>query len=367
MSVILIEKDPFVEAEASTFTNSSAEQFNIRRPFFGVQVKQPRHAFISIYQDGGNGNLVPISMKDSSAPGGWSNANHNLILTDVTETRQEKVQIMETFGDNYAFFYGEKAIILNCAGMLIDTADFNWKNEWWYNYNHFLRGTKCVENRARVFLGFDDTLVQGYILNCSAQYSKDQPNLCPISFSILLAKQPLDLSSAAADEVPALGSTDWVNQAAEARTYYFKTSTGENIPVPFTLVEYIGALQGLDGTGENARYSINPLTGDSEPSQGFSPDVPDSIDNGRTATWVSEANPRARQWRTTDEALLELNTKIAAQQAGTDEVTARQALRANPAGFQLASRTTSVTTISSGLGKGISNSAAVIPTSSGVV
>lgn len=350
MSCILIEKDPFVEAEAGIGSNISKDQFNIRRPFYGIQIKEPRHAFISIYQDGGNGSLVPISMKDSSAPGGWSNSNHNFVLTDVSETRQEKTQIIETFGDHYTFFYGQKPIVISCQGMLVNTSDFNWKNEWFYNYNNFLRGTKCVENRARVFLGYDDVLVQGYIMNCQVQLSKDLPYVTPFSFNMLLAKEPLDLTSAVADDVPAPGSSGWVNQAEDAR--YLVDSNGNRTG---TTVEYIGSLQSAD------RYQMDPLTGDSVLLSGASPNVPASVDSPRTASWVSESDPRKRQWRTPDEALLEINTKIAAQQSGTDDVTSRQALRASPSSFQLASRTDAVVSISSALGKGISNSAAAIP------
>lgn len=112
---------------------------------------------------------------------------------------------------------------------------------------------------------------------------------------------------------------------------------------------------------------MDPLTGDSVLKTKSSPNVPASIDSPRTASWVSESDPRKRQWRTPDEALLEINTKIAAQQAGSDDVTARQSLRSNPAAFQLASRTDAVVSIAASLTKGISNSAAAIPDYTGTV
>lgn len=361
MPVLLIEKDPFVEAEATTLRNTSAEEFNVRRPFFGLDIKSPRPAFLSVYQDGGQGQLMPVSTKDSSAPGGWSNANHNIILTSVSVSRQEKAQIIETFGDNYAFFYGEKPIVLACSGLLLNTPDFNWYNEWLYNYENFLRGTKCVENRSRVFMGYDESLVQGYMLNFQAQISAEQPSTVPISFQLLLAKPPLDLSSAGADELPEASSTIWVNQAAEARTFYFKNMSGVKIPLYFEVAEYIGALQGLDGSGGNLRYTINKLTGNSEPDLGFSPKVPESIDAGSRAQWVSEPDPSDKQWNTPDEALTALNTKLLAQQAVISNQSARQALIDNPEKFSLGSGNLSVTRVGASLGTGIVNSIVVIP------
>jgi len=339
MSIILLVKDPFVEAEGRSFTDPKAEQFNIRRPFFGISIKDPRHAFLSIYQDGGNGNLVPISMKDSSAPGGWSNANHNFLLMNVTESRQEKVQIIETFGDHFAFFYGEKPIVLSVQGILLNTMDFNWKNEWFYNYENFLRGTKCVENRARVFLGYDDTLVEGYVLNGQTANSSETPYSVPFSFSLLLAKPPLDLSPAAADEIPSAGANEYVTQAEEARTYV-GTASGE-------VVEYIGSLKGQDGTEENARYAVNPLTGDSEIVSLGGPGAPAG------APWLSERDPAENQWKTEDQALVALSTNLLAQQAGTDATTARLAQRSSPS--PLLTRSDDSEALGSVLGEGTSS------------
>ena len=42
-------------------------------------------------------------------------------LTAVQETREEKAQIMETFGSAVAFFYGEKQKIYSFSGHLLET------------------------------------------------------------------------------------------------------------------------------------------------------------------------------------------------------------------------------------------------------
>lgn len=357
--VVILTKDPFVEAEATAFAGPTASQSNIRRPLYGITPKTPRHAFISVFQDGGKGNLIPVSVKDSSAPGGWSNSNHNFIVSKAQESRQEKVQIIETFGDHWSFFYGEKPIVYQVQGVLINTLDFNWKNEWSYNYERFLRGTKCVENRSRVFLGFDDILLQGFLLTSQVNYDDQMPYLCAFNFQMLLSKPPLDLSPAASDEISAAGSNEYVTQAEEARSFVVGGNPSG------VLAEYLGPVTGLGTAGASGvtdfRYVINPLTGESEPDSSFSPLVPNAVDNPRTAFWVSEIDPKKRQWRTPDEALLELNTKLAAQQRSVDDVVARQSLRNNPSSFQLSSRDAAVEAISKSLTTGISNSATVIP------
>tara|TARA_R110002126_G_scaffold52672_9_gene142985 strand:- start:473 stop:1474 length:1002 start_codon:yes stop_codon:yes gene_type:complete len=196
MPVIIFEKDLFVDIDQQFQDNPQAEAFNVRRPIYGITLKDTRFAYMSLYQDVGDGNAAQVvSLLDSSAPGGYSDANHNFILQGVSESRQEKVQIIETFGDHFAFFYGEKPIVLQIQGMLFNTADFNWKNEFMANYENFLRGTKCAENRTRVFLGWDDVVAQGYLLNVQIQYNKDMPLVIPFSCNMLLTKPPTDLSN----------------------------------------------------------------------------------------------------------------------------------------------------------------------------
>lgn len=203
MPVILIEKDLFSELDdrlALNRENGATGNRNVRRPLWGLRVKDPTFAWLGVWQDLGEGGPAqPISIIDSSSPGGFASeaGTHNFILQAVSEQRQEKVQIIETFGDHFAFFYGQKPIILSVQGMLFNSSDFNWKNEFLANYDRFLRGTKCVENKTRVFLGFDDVIAQGYLLNVQINYDKDMPVVVPFSFNMLLTKPPLDLSKAA--------------------------------------------------------------------------------------------------------------------------------------------------------------------------
>jgi hypothetical protein len=144
--------------------------------------------------------------------------------------------------------------------------------------------------------------------------------------------------------------TNYVNEAGDARTL-----------ADDTFVEY-----DLGSVSPDPVYDIDPLTGDSKYRSDASANVPNSTDNPRTASWISERNPGVRQWRNPYEALLELNTKLAAAQTGTDLITSRQRLRESPASFQLASRTQGVVTVGASLGTGVRNSAAVIPDTTGL-
>ena len=360
MPVALIQKDPFSEAEQlqAKIDMGDSENFNVRRPLYGMSVKDPRFAYISLSQALGDGhNPTPISLIDSSAPGGTSHANHNFILQSVQEARQEKVQVIETFGDTFSFFYGQKPIVLAVQGALLNSEDFNWKNEFLANYDRYLRGTKCVENRTRVFLGWDDVLAQGYLLNLSLAYTSEQPFVIPINFSMLLTKPPLDLSNAAAPmDAPKVGDPmPWTYRSlgafADPESPFFNPS--ELLP------EYMG-----EKGGQLMQRELVTIGEDGMPKvvSGSDSDALASSDGGtNSAPWIAGPAPGSKQWNDASESLLKMNGYLTSQQKGADLVTTIQALRRNPTAFQFANRDAAVLRFVESLGRGVSNSAAVVP------
>ena len=357
-AIVLMEKDPFVELDQTFRDDPFAENFNVRRPIYGMNIKDPRFAFISVYQDlGVSQGAQVLSIIDSSAPGGFSDANHNFILQGVVESRQEKVQIVETFGDHFAFFYGQKPIVLQVQGMLFNSADFNWKNEFLANYEKFLRGTKCVENRTRVFLGWDDVVAQGYMLNVQVQYNKDLPLVVPFSFNLLLTKPPVDLSDAAAPlESPQPNSPyPWTYRSLEADflgdgVTGIATGAADAVLLP----EY---LTPLDLSELNV---LDPATGEVKQETGTNENGVDAVDSIGSAPWISGRSPEQKMWNDEGEALVLINTLLAQQQAGVDRTTALLAFRKDPSKFQLAQRDASTSAVLTSLGRGVTNSAVVV-------
>lgn len=175
----------------------------IRRPVRGIQIKDDTFATIRVVaaSSGRNQLLVDAGSKrrytenvangtgkagDFMEVGGKraTDIYSNFLLQQVTEERVEKQQVLETFGEAYIFLFGQRARVINFSGILANTFDFNWEAEWWYNYENFLRGTKCVENDARVYLSYDNTVVGGYIISSSA--SKDTMSKNHVQFQFQL-------------------------------------------------------------------------------------------------------------------------------------------------------------------------------------
>jgi hypothetical protein len=75
---------------------------------------------------------------------------------------------------------------MQVQGLLMNTLDFNWKNEFWKNYETYLRGTKLVELDARIYFYFDDQIVEGYMLDAQASHSADFPYHVPFQFTLFV-------------------------------------------------------------------------------------------------------------------------------------------------------------------------------------
>jgi len=335
MPVILIEKDPFVAAFESKLQEPRTGQFNVRRPLMGIAIKEATYAYISVVTSTGE----RVALVDSSSPSGAdsegrSGENHNFILQTVQFARQERVQVQETFGDFYTFFFGERPTTASIGGLLVNTKDFNWKNEFMNNYERYLRGTRCVETRSRVYLGFDDVVLEGYILNVSNAYSSQSPYLVPFSFSLLITNY-LDLSE---------GSASYVKTMDEARY----TERG-------TLTEYVTGTQNNEGL-----VDFNLETGKWDEVTGNQ--AAEALQDASPSISMSGLNNKEKLYLSPSEALIKMDVDAQVQEKGQDRVTALVArARTNPSVFPLSGRTDAVVSIEKGLRSQTAAAAAVIP------
>ena len=347
MAVIFLEKDPFVSDTVPADIGLAKSQSNVRRPLYGISPKPDQFAYISLYQSQGSG-LKPISIRDSSSPAkiegeeGLSNANHNFILQNVSFVRQEKVQVLETFGDHYTFFYGEKPTIMQVGGLLMNTIDFNWKNEWLHNYENYLRGTRCVESRAVVYLGFDDVLVSGFILGTNVSQSAQNPYLCPFGFQMLVVNY-VDLSEQ---------NPDYVQNGNQGRSMNdTMTSWSDN-----SFVEYVTAME------NNSIYVVGD-DGTTQRKQGGGGGVPATLGDGgshRSAYWVGNSTESNRSRLTASEAMLRIDRDVAVAQTGKDKTTVMLSQVGDKSSDFPLSKPGVTSDLANALSTGISNKAAVI-------
>lgn len=113
----------------------------------------------------------------------------DFILSSVNEQDAEKYQIIETFGDNILYFYGERPSVYSFSGNLLNTNNHQWRNNFYRMYKDRFRGTRCVENKTRAYILYEDIIVEGYILNLSMTLSSNETKVVPFSFSMYITNQ----------------------------------------------------------------------------------------------------------------------------------------------------------------------------------
>ena len=176
MSVFIeAETDPYI-AERMNMKEDYQSQFrsnaNIRRPTRGHVLKEDSDAAgEEVYAQDGKAYTTYYS---------------NFFVQTVQEQRSEKQQIVDTFGDTYIFFFGEAPRLVQVQGMLLNTADFNWRDEFWENYDRYFRGTKLVERGARLYLIYDEVIIEGYMVSASATESAENPWVMPFGFQMFV-------------------------------------------------------------------------------------------------------------------------------------------------------------------------------------
>lgn len=177
-----------------------------RRPLRGFEIKEDTYAVIKVIKS--DGTMIPLTdaagpisqtsggstqaasgIADNGATSPRTGATYNysnFIIQSVVENRQEKAQLLETFGDSFVFFFGERPRVLQVSGVLMNTLDFNWRSEFWYNYENTLRGTKLVEQNARIYLFYDDLVVEGYMMGANATDDANNPYHIAFNFQLFV-------------------------------------------------------------------------------------------------------------------------------------------------------------------------------------
>lgn len=183
---VMMEADSFgsSRAEVKGGLLKSSEGTFVRRPTRGIVLREDTYSVIRVLR---NGKGIPL--RNSSGEDSKTAMTANYLLQAVTEVRQEKSQLLQTFGETYGFFFGETPRVLHVAGVLLNTPDFNWRAEWMLNYEEVFCATKLAQRGARMYLQFNDTVVEGYMLSTKVDTSVQSPNHVGMSFSMWVTHQ----------------------------------------------------------------------------------------------------------------------------------------------------------------------------------
>jgi hypothetical protein len=227
----------------------------------------------SMNRQGDGLNANPTSLGSTS--GGVLNDAVNgtggytsFLLTDVSCNLEEKLQIIEVFGDaEVSYYFGRQPIMFNLAGIVVDSVDNNWFIEWLEMYTHVMRGTELARRYELIKLVLPNMTLIGTMTrlswNQNAARDVDIPFQCTFMAKQVIP-QPVTLPNAPLTSNSLLnlsGVQDFLGQVGinDIKTASANDQIGNlinTIQNPFSSVaNYASALTGI-GTGVAGSSSI---------------------------------------------------------------------------------------------------------------
>lgn len=167
------------------------------------------------------------------------------ILEGVNEQHAERSQIVETFGDFYVFLFGERPPMYNFTGTLINSKNANWVSDFKYYYDAYLRGTKCVENSARLVITYGGRQIEGFMLSMQTATDATVEKGVKLSFPVVVTKKSFIQFSDDFGFVVSGGITfQNASLTAQLNTIAGKTGAGSSNPTQSAATQAVtGALQ----------------------------------------------------------------------------------------------------------------------------
>ena len=142
-------------------------------------------------------NVAQIRMVSTinNAPKGkniFNNSFVGFILTGVTETHSEKVEIIPLPGDTFAsYFFGAQPRQYSFQGILLNTEQDKWRDAFEELYNEYLRGTASARNFSVVQVSYDNRVVSGWLTSFSQQVNSNSDLYSSFNFTMLVSRSDI--------------------------------------------------------------------------------------------------------------------------------------------------------------------------------
>lgn len=117
---------------------------------------------------------------------------NNFSIVSLQESKGNILKIHQNFAGNWnAFFMGEKPETIELSGILLDSPEFPYYQEFMIAYDKYLSGKKCIQNNMRMILSIDGKLIDGYIVQVRTSTSSNvnsPKSIKKLNFSVLVKK-----------------------------------------------------------------------------------------------------------------------------------------------------------------------------------
>ncbi len=134
-------------------------------------------------------------------------------LQAVNEISEEKFQLYEGFDSHKLLMFGRKPKIWNFQLMVLNGArpgtgegataeeyeaeNMDFADELYRRYEAYYAGTKAVEADSRVFLSYEDRIIEGYLVNMTLARNSQAPAVAPMNMVVVVTHDSFSTNSLA--------------------------------------------------------------------------------------------------------------------------------------------------------------------------
>lgn len=149
-------------------------------------------------------NGKSTALEDAVSGAGYA----SFLLTDVRCNLDEKLQVVETFGDSeVSYYFGRQPIMFEFSGVLIDSVDNNWFVEWLEMYSTVMRGTQLARNYELLQIVLPNMTIEGTINRTGWAQNAARDVDIPFQFSFLakrITPHPIALPDTPTTNLPVI-------------------------------------------------------------------------------------------------------------------------------------------------------------------
>ena len=237
----------------------------------------------------GEGSPVAKMVSSDSASG-----YDSFLITSVSCSLNEKVQITEVFGDNeVVYYFGRQPIVFNISGVTVDSRDNEWFTEWLSMYSAVMRGSQLAQRNQLLRLVLPNMILTGTI--SSTSWSQDSSNDVSIPFNFtFLAKRVEPLGVAESDKmaqnlIDFSKAESFISQQQITSLKTSIASLTNAVKNPGTTIAQLGsALYSSAVTaGKSSFQTPSAISGAINSLKGIQASVQNFVDNNSFSSWLS--------------------------------------------------------------------------------
>ena len=200
-------------------------------------------------------NLIVVGYKNTEFTGKTFYASNKFFLQNITEVNQEKLQVLETFGDPILLFFNNRTKVYSFTGTFLDANDgtngveYMWADAFKLFYDENLRGTRLVDNEQIAIMSVNNQMYIGYPTALNINTNANNPLIAGFSMTFIV----VDHYILPTITTGAITSSVVGTYIANLKKLYTKDSIGNTASRDELLTE-------IDGRLKQAQKEVNTLT-----------------------------------------------------------------------------------------------------------